>query len=113
MRIIVFYPNGIIDLRHVKCRPGNGKDIHAVVDPILETSYLEHVNVFWTFEGEPARYLDAFVHEEGRLIGLPMNRNATKIYLNNVRVHDPKRYDPTTMDYIAGPMILFEEKVWI
>lgn len=106
-------PDGTVRLERVKCRPGNLKDIHNVVGPILETSHIEHVNVFWMFNMEPMRYLDAFVNEDGLELRLPMNRSATMIYQNNVRVHDPAKFDPAKMPYIVGPMILFEEKVWL
>lgn len=113
MRILVFEPDGRIECRHVVCKPGDLADIHAVVDPIIGSSHLEHVNVFWIFGENRQRYLDAFVHGEGHLIGLPFNRTATIVYHNNIKVHRPQEYVAEQMPGIVGPMVLFEEKVWL
>jgi len=113
MHVRIYWPNGMDEVRVVECEPGNINHIHRIVDPVT-TRLLEHVNVFWPFWTDTkAEYLDAFVHEEGHIIGLPVNRAATAIYHNNVRVHAPKEYEPRTMPWIVGPMVLFEKKVWI
>lgn len=67
----------------------------------------EHVRVFWK-----GKYTSMFVAETGRLDNLPMNRKATEIYQNNIRVHAPNEYNPATMPWIAGPVILFDKDVW-
>jgi len=113
MRIMIIRPDGTSEYRGVRCRSGYIDDIHRVVDAILETRFIERVNVFWSFQHEPARYLDSFVDEHGHEKQLPLNRLATMAYQNNVRVHDPARYEPEKMPVIVGTMVLFEERVWI
>lgn len=74
----------------------------------------EHVNVFYDFGGNGQfRYRDMFVNENGRLVGMQRNSLATVIYRNNVLTHEPSRYpSPDVLPWIAGPAVLFREKVW-
>lgn len=115
MRIMIYRPDGTVEVDRVVCEPGKLADIHRIVDPIIgEGEWFEHVTVFWQFmHSATAKYLDAFVNENGNLLSLPVNRAATEIYQNNIRVHDPKNYDPVRMPVIVGPMVLFEERVWL
>lgn len=83
--------------------------VEAVVgDPCV------HVNVFWNFPGdEHFCYRDLFVNEMGQIRRLPRNELATKMYRNNVLVHDPTRFPlPEALPWIAGPAVLFRERVW-
>ena len=94
--------------------PGSPENYRALVGHIEQVvGYpVEHVTVFCDFTGgRTFRYLDMFVNEEGHLLGLPINAFATAIYQNNTIYHDPqiRQEDIPT---IAGPAVLFEEKVW-
>lgn len=78
----------------------------------------EHVNVFADFHGgQEFKYLDMFVNEVGRLNDiLPVNPVATAIYQNNLRCHDPEELEKVLAKgdgWIAGPAVLFEDKVWL
>ncbi|MEJ6847487.1 hypothetical protein V3589_14865 [Sinorhizobium fredii] len=74
----------------------------------------EHVNVFWAFPGDgTASYHDLFVNEMGQMRSLPRNELATRIYRNNVLTHDPLRFPtPEALPWIAGPAVLFRDRVW-
>jgi hypothetical protein len=87
--------------------------LQAHIEPIVGGN-MEHVNVFWRFgpEGEN-RYLDMFVNDVGKVEGLPVNIIATVVYHNNLRVHQPELHEHYGDDYIAGPAVLFERKVWV
>jgi len=112
MRIRVYQPDGSEDVMQVP-EPENFGDLATMLEAAFIVPPIEHVTVFWAFDdgGEP-RYLDAFVCEEGHQLRLPLNRKATEIYQNNTRVHRPSEYEPATMPYIVGTMVLFEERVW-
>jgi hypothetical protein len=74
---------------------------------------MEHVNVFTDFGGgREYRYLDMFVNEAGHLQGMQRNERATEIYRNNVMVHEPFPPPAETLPWIAGPAVLFSERVW-
>lgn len=112
MRIRVYWPDGRDEIRQVP-EPKNFRDLADSLEVEFIVPPIEHVTVFWSFDdGDEPRYLDAFVCEEGHRLRLPLNKKATEIYRNNVRVHCPSEYEPVTMPYIAGTMVLFEEKVW-
>jgi hypothetical protein len=90
----------------------DGTPVFELLKPYILTALepaeeYEHVNVFWT-----GQYLDMFVDEMSALKGLPRNDKATKIYLNNMRTHDPE--NPALIDppAIYGPAVLFDAKVW-
>lgn len=55
--------------------------------------YIEHVTVLDRIERSPRGdrwiYTSMYVHEEGRLIGLPHNPKATAIYQRNIRAQRP------------------------
>lgn len=81
--------------------------LRAAVEPHLDGRKMEHVNVF--YEGA---YRDMFVGE----FSTDDIRNvlATEIYHNNIRVHDPAKYDPMNMPPVCGPAVLFPDaKVWL
>ena len=111
MRIRVYHADGREELHEVR-EPKTYRDFTELLHDRFIVPPIEHVTVFWSFDGEEPRYLDAFVCENGIIVGLPVNRKATEIYRNNVRVHDPAEYDPARMSVIVGTMVLFEEKVW-
>lgn len=82
------------------------------LDPILGGPF-EHVRVFADFDGgNDFSYCDLFVHECGRLLGMPRNETATAIYRSNVLVHQTPAPQPESLPFIAGPAILFRGKVW-
>ncbi|WP_042776361.1 hypothetical protein [Sinorhizobium fredii] len=87
--------------------------LRAVVEAVTGIP-MEHVNVFWRYStGERAHYMDMFVNEQGMLNRLPRNELATRIYRNNVLTHDPFRFPtPEALPWIAGPAVLFKERVW-
>jgi hypothetical protein len=51
-----------------------------------------------------------FVHEEGKIINLPVNYAATKVYWNNTLVHRPKLMSELD-DLIHGTAVLFKQGV--
>lgn len=62
---------------------------------------------------EQCCYRDLFVNEMGHVRQLQRNELATAIYRNNVLVHDPARNPiPEALPWIAGPAVLFRERVW-
>lgn len=74
---------------------------------------MEHVNVFTDFNGgNDFRYLDMFVNETGHLNGMRRNERATAIYRNNIMVHEPVPPPRETLPWIAGPAVLFSQRVW-
>jgi hypothetical protein len=81
------------------------QELKQIVQPRLDGAELERVNVFWNGE-----YLDMFVDETGLLKGLPVNEVATRIYHNNMRIHNPLFDGPWPP--ICGPAVLFLRKVW-
>lgn len=86
--------------------PGPGFDI---LRRLLETylgGNLEHVSVLWN--GKPA---DMFVHETGRLDGMPRNEAATAIYRAYWLSEHPEA-NPEDLHWIAGPAVLFDKRVW-
>lgn len=90
---------------------GRLDDTRRVFERHLPGCEMEHVNVWYN-----DAYTDMFVDEIGKLKKLPLNTEATKIYWENMRVHDPLTFQVAAergeLDVIAGDAILFEEKVW-
>lgn len=84
--------------------------LEGIVNPIIESPHMEHVNVFTAFADEPERYLDMFVDEDGIKNRLPVNRAATAIYHNNLIAHGDGHL--VTGDPIYGTAVLFRDKVW-
>lgn len=73
----------------------------------------EHVTVFDDFDGgDEFRYLDMFVHERGQLLGMPINERATVIYRQNVLIHEVPPPAASDLPDIAGPAVLFRDRVW-
>ena len=92
----------------------NYQNLRALIEPITGEP-MEHVRVWSDFKGgTDYKYLDMFVNELGRIMDPPLPRNeaATAIYRRNVLYHEPGRYDPEELDWIAGPAVLFEQLVW-
>jgi hypothetical protein len=84
-----------------------------LLEELLEVPHLhiEHVTAMW--QGKRAHM---FVHDEGKLIGLPRNPKATAIYYNiaAMRTGKPAYNDLSSeapslhaYDYIAGPAALW------
>ena len=87
--------------------------LREVVEAVVGDS-CEHINVFWQYPGSSEMsYLDLFVDEMGHMRSLARNELATRIYRNNALVHEPERYPgPEVLPWIAGPAVLFRERVW-
>jgi hypothetical protein len=84
----------------------------AIVRPLLGCEWFEHVAVLADFAGGLAFHrADMFVDEMGHPKNLPRNGNATAIYRRNALLHQDAK-DPETLDWIAGPAVLFERIVW-
>jgi hypothetical protein len=93
--------------------PPEYHELVELLEPHLHTPLIERVRVFWGVRGEPPCYLDMFVDESGRRKKLPRNEAATRIYRNNVLVHEPERYEyPELLPAIYGPAVLFYDRVW-
>ena len=80
--------------------------------PSLGCECFEHVTVLADFAGGlDFKRADMFVDEMGHPKNLPRNGNATAIYRRNALLHQGVK-DPETLDWIAGPAVLFERIVW-
>src|ERR1700733_9894802 len=82
------------------------KTIDALIRPLLDDNYLEHVSVLHN-----GKRVDMFVDEEGRVKGLPRNEAATAIYRNNWLTQHPGT-DPESLAFIVGTAVLFDRIVW-
>lgn len=80
--------------------------IRKLVEPLLNGAHLEHVTVM-----HDGKRRDMFVDDEGLLKRLPRNDRATAIYRSNWISRHPG-VDPETLNWIAGPAILFERIIW-
>lgn len=79
--------------------------IKGLIEPIVG-GHLEHVNVLFN-----DRESDMFVHEEGRIFGLPRNDTATDIYLAAWKKKYPG-LEPDKNSYIVGNTVIFDRRVW-
>jgi hypothetical protein len=111
-------------------RPGHEDEVRAVdlakkpgydalreiIAPFLDKGALEHVSVLADFNGGTNyKPLDMFVDDRGVLKRLPRNEAATTIYrrANQMgRSISPKVADPEILNFICGPAILFDRRVW-
>lgn len=80
--------------------------IAELVEPLLGGRAFEHVSVL--HEG---RACDLFVDDVGQINKLPRNELATKIYRARAMKLDPN-LDPESLNWIAGPAVLFMRRVW-
>jgi hypothetical protein len=90
-------------------------ELHAVIDPLLNTAAWEHVVVYVGLEAwlGASQYRDMFVDETGQLKGLPRNEEATFLYRRNYLMHETDPGDAESLHFIAGPAAFFpERKVW-
>lgn len=91
--------------------------LRDIIAPLLgPTSCLEHVGVLADFTGATKfKPLDMFVDDRGLLKGLPRNEAATLIYRRaNLmgKTHIPPVDDPEKLNFIVGPAVLFNRRVW-
>ena len=113
IRILVMKPNGPNETRTFELpeRPAYG-ELRELLRLLLGDVDPEHVSVLADFAGGLVfKRADMFVDEMGHRKGLPRNENATVIYPRNALLHQGVR-DPETLNWIAGPAILFERIVW-
>ena len=83
--------------------------LRRLVEPHLDGEKLERVLVFWN-----GAYVDMFVGERSAINGrMIRNVRATDIYHNNIRTHDPDRYDAATAPAISGPAVMFHRRGWL
>jgi hypothetical protein len=117
-KVRVIYPNSTGLVIHTESFDLPEKPTWQELKPILaqylgEDANPEHVTVFWG-----GQYTDMFVDEDGRSKGLEPNIDATKIYYNNMIVHDPAGFekmvvaDGGVVSPILGTAVLFDRKVW-
>lgn len=85
--------------------PGYDK-IKALLTPILNRAPLEHISVL-----HDGKARDMFVAEEGLLKNLRRNEKATAIYRNAWLTQYPKA-EPEDLNFIVGPAILFDRRIW-
>jgi hypothetical protein len=87
-------------------------ELSDLVRLLLGCEDFEHVSVLSDFAGGLAfKRADMFVDEHGHAKGLPRNEAATIIYRRNALLHQSV-LDAETLDWIAGPAVLFERRVW-
>lgn len=99
-------PAGFLD-------PPSYRELAVFLAPLIGTEQIEHVRVYTHFLAEGfTRYLDLFVDENGGRKGLPPNARATRIYRNNVLVHQKPPPDPDTLPHVFGDAVLFRDEVW-
>lgn len=116
--LIVYRPAGPPEFRTIDLPdPGDqgafyGR-LYEAIRGYVGTPY-EHVNVFYDFNGDGrACYRDMFVNENGHILGMPRNELATVIYRNNVLAHSaPGQFNAEELPWIAGPAVLFRDRVW-
>lgn len=97
--------NGEMDADHRVMLP----NLRALWEEVSPGTKFERVRVFW-----PRVYIDLFVDETGMMKQLPVNYKATRMYRNNVIVHE-KITNPEEiqdMPRIHGVAILFEKQIW-
>lgn len=116
-KILIMRPDEPHETRNVTLPPlGDAnflKALHALLDPILGTSDVEHVTVFADFSGgTDYAYTDMFVDECGQLKSLPINGVATDIYRRNWLLHEKDPGPPDDLPTIAGPAVLFRDPFW-
>ena len=105
--MLVLQPNG--DERSVTLdlpEKPNYDQLKKALEPYFKEAYTEHVNVL-TDEG----YTDMFVDEDGFTKHLQRNEKATKLYRNNWLKQHPHVH-PESMNYIVGPAVIFNRRVW-
>lgn len=96
-----------IELENAEGRSTPGlKALHQVLDPLLETTDLEHVHVL--YQGKPT---DMFVDEIGVEKRLARNEAATAIYRSFWLSTHPDD-DPESLPAIYGTAVLFSRTVW-
>lgn len=112
-RMLIMRPEAPHETREVELKDKFGfVELRGLIEPITGHP-MEHVRVFSDFSGGTEyKYLDMFVNELGRLTGLERNEAATIIYRRNTLYHEPGKYEPEELDWIAGPAVLFEHQVW-
>jgi hypothetical protein len=83
---------------------------------VFGKDWTEHVSVWEDFDGGKAfKALDMFVDENGLLKGLPRNELATLSYRRACMMGKtvvPAPRDPEQLNFIIGPAILFDRRVW-
>ena len=107
IRMTVYRTDGSEHVTETSLPPRPSLDqINAVLKPIFDGAYTEHVNVL-----VGSRYTDMFVDEDGLTKRLPRNEKATAIYRNNWLTQHPNT-DPELMAFIVGPAVVFSDRVW-
>lgn len=109
--ILIMRPDEPNEKKMVEFEEGRFASLRDLVEAIVGEPF-EHVNVFADFDGGTAfRYCDMFVNELGHLSDLERNENATIIYRRNALMHI-RDCDPEELPWIAGPAVLFRQRVW-
>jgi hypothetical protein len=105
----ILYPDGAIETNQVEWPAlPDRSEVETLIGPLLGGDPAEHVTVL--YEGEPR---DMFVSELGHEpvnAPLPVNPAATKIFRANVLADYPDT-DPDRLPAIAGPAVLFANRV--
>lgn len=122
-------PDGVISEFQQDMPKDPGYDLlRSIISPLIERGPLEQVSVWADYEHEGLkqsktgpqfdwnfRALDMFVNENGRLQKLKRNEVATTIYRRYIMeergVHPPPS-DPEELDFVVGPAVLFNRRVW-
>lgn len=102
--------------------------LRSIISPLIERGQLEHVYVWADFEHDGLKQsmtghqldwnfkaLDMFVDENGHSQNLRRNEIATTIYRRATmegRSSRPPPDNPETLDFIVGPVVLFDRRVW-
>lgn len=117
-KLLIMRPNETSETKEIDLSrdPGYEK-LRDIIAPLLgERACLEHVSVLADFSGATKyKPLDMFVDDTGLLKGLPRNEAATAIYRRaNLmgKTHVPPVDDPEKLNFIVGPAILFNRRVW-
>jgi hypothetical protein len=116
-RYCVITPNGtrIVTSTALERVPGFSF-LRELIEPLLGGADMEHVSVWADFDGGTKyKALDMFVDEDGLRKGLSRNVIATEHYRRaNLmgKTTIPKVADPELLNFIVGPALLFDRRVW-
>lgn len=104
---LIIYPDARpneVKILETERRVPSFEQLQAFITPIIGTSWMEHVSVL-----HANKQRDMFVDENGRMTGLPLNREATEIYLEASRRH---KLPIDGNAIIVGIAVIFKERVW-
>ena len=83
------------------------EQIRDLVEPILGDCDMEHVSIL----GDNGKRQDMFVDEIGLWKHLTQNKEATRLYRQNILSRYP-HLDPERLNFIVGAAVVFDRIIW-